>query len=101
MTDPDASIESSGSAAAPPPPDGGAAASDLVLARTLREESGRIVAALAASLRNLDLAEEAVADAVEEALREWRTRGVPPRPGAWLTQAARHNALDRIRREKR
>lgn len=79
----------------------GAAASDLLLARVVREESARIVAALTASLGNLDLAEEAVADAVEEALREWRSRGIPPSPSAWLTQAARHNALDRMRRQKR
>ncbi|QIG38176.1 RNA polymerase sigma factor [Microbacterium sp. 4R-513] len=82
--------------------EGAASASpDAALARIVREESGRIVAALTASLGNLDLAEESVAEAVEEALREWRGRGIPPRPGAWLTQAARHNALDRMRREKR
>lgn len=75
--------------------------SDAALARAVREESGRIVGALTVSLGSLDLAEEAVAEAVEEALREWRIRGIPPRPGAWLTQAARHNALDRMRREKR
>ena len=40
--------------------------------RVVREESGRIVGALTASLGNLDIAEEAVADAVVEALREWR-----------------------------
>jgi len=78
-----------------------AAASDRLLTRVLREESARIVAALTAWLGNLDLAEECVAEAVEEALREWRSRGVPPNPGGWLTQAARHNALDRIRRQKR
>ncbi|MGN8026805.1 RNA polymerase sigma factor [Microbacterium sp. 22242] len=78
-----------------------AAASDPVLVRVLRDEAGRIVAALARSFGDLDVAEEAVADAVEEALRGWRVRGVPPNPGAWLTQAARHNALDRLRRERR
>jgi RNA polymerase sigma-70 factor (ECF subfamily) len=78
-----------------------AAASDRLLVRVLREESARIVAALTGWLGSLDLAEESVAEAVEEAVREWRARGVPPNPGAWLTQAARHNALDRIRREKR
>ena len=41
-----------------------------------------------------------MAEAIEEALRAWRVRGVPPNPGAWLTQAARHNALDRLRREQ-
>lgn len=87
-------------AAATPSRGTGAAASDLLLARTVREESARIVAALTASLGSLDVAEEAVAEAIVEALREWRTRGVPPNPGAWLTQAARHNALDRLRREQ-
>ncbi|MGJ9407372.1 RNA polymerase sigma factor [Nesterenkonia aurantiaca] len=78
-----------------------AAASDRLLARVIREESARIVAALTGWLGNLDLAEESVAEAIEEAVRDWRTRGVPPNPGGWLTQAARHNALDRLRREKR
>lgn len=78
-----------------------AAASDRVLARVLREESGLIVAALTRWLGDLDLAEDAVAQAVEAALREWRVRGAPPNPGAWLTQSARHDALDRLRREKR
>ncbi|GAA1947299.1 RNA polymerase sigma factor [Microbacterium deminutum] len=78
-----------------------AAASDLLLTRVVREEYGRIVGALTAWIGNLDIAEEAVAEAVEEALREWRSRGVPPNPGGWLTQAARHNALDRLRRETR
>ncbi|RFA20836.1 RNA polymerase sigma factor [Subtercola boreus] len=78
-----------------------AAASDQLLARTIREESARIVSALTGWLGSLDLAEESVAEAIEEAVRQWRTRGVPPNPGGWLTQAARHNAIDRLRREKR
>ena len=82
-------------------PRGEVAASDLLLSQVVREQSGRIVAALAGSLRSLDVAEEAVAEAVEEALRAWRKGGIPPNPGAWLTQAARHTALDRLRREKR
>lgn len=77
------------------------AASDRLLARVIREESARIIAALTRQLGSLDLAEEAVADAIEEALSQWRRRRVPPNPGGWLTQAARHNALDRLRREKR
>lgn len=76
-------------------------ASDRALSTIVRAESARIVATLTGSLGNLDLAEEAVADAVVEALVHWRRDGVPPNPGAWLTTAARHNALDRLRREKR
>ncbi len=83
------------------PDDARVAASDRLLGRVIREESARIVAALTGWLKSLDLAEEAVAEAIEEALVQWRARGVPPNPGGWLTQAARHNALDRLRREKR
>ncbi len=78
----------------------GGTASDRLLAAVVREESARITAALTVSFGSFDVAEEAVAQAVEEALREWRVRGIPPKPGAWLTQAARHNALDRVRRER-
>ncbi|WP_308798549.1 RNA polymerase sigma factor [Agromyces silvae] len=85
--------------ATPEPASG--AASDLVLARVVRAEAGRIVTALARSFGDLDLAEDAVAGAVAAALGEWRVRGVPPNPGAWLTMAARHDALDRVRRERR
>ncbi|GAA3206243.1 RNA polymerase sigma factor [Microbacterium terregens] len=94
MSTPDAAAP--GGSSQPP-----AAASDALLARVVREESGRIVAALTSSVGSFDIAEDAVADAVLEALREWRQRGIPPKPGAWLTQAARHNALDRLRRDTR
>ena len=86
--------------AAARPSGGGAAASDLHLARVVREESGMLVATLTRAFGSLDIAEEAVAEAVEEALRAWRVKGVPPNPGAWLLQAARHNALDRVRRDR-
>lgn len=79
---------------------GGAAASDQLLAGVVREESARITAALTVSFGSFDVAEEAVAEAVEEALGQWRRTGIPPKPGAWLMQAARHNALDRVRRER-
>lgn len=87
-------------AATPDDRAGGVAASDLLLARTVREESGKLVATLTRSFGSLDLAEEAVAEAVEEALHTWRMRGMPPKPGAWLLQAARHNALDLLRRDR-
>ncbi len=77
------------------------AASDAVLGRVVRQEAAFIVASLSRAFRSIDVAEEAVAAAVEEALREWRVRGVPPNPGGWLIAAARHNALDRMRRERR
>ncbi len=49
--------------------------------------------------RDLDLAEECVQDAYAQALRVWAERGVPAKPGAWLTTTARNRALDQLRRE--
>ena len=75
--------------------------SDDRLATTLREESGRLVAALYRRFRDFDIAEEAVQGAVVEALTAWRRDGTPDRPAAWLTTAAQRNALDLIRRRGR
>ena len=50
--------------------------------------------------RDLDAAEEAVQDAYVQALRSWERDGVPARPGAWLTTAARRNALNALRRRR-
>ncbi|WP_106816130.1 RNA polymerase sigma factor [Microbacterium timonense] len=100
MTESDAAAPQGADARDAPGTHAGAAASDRLLAVVVREESARITAALTGSFGSFDLAEESVAEAVEEALREWRRRGIPPRPGAWLMQAARHNALDRVRRDR-
>ncbi len=45
------------------------------------------------------LAEDALQDAAESALQNWRSNGLPINPAAWLTTVARRKALDRIRRE--
>ncbi|MBI3606939.1 MAG: sigma-70 family RNA polymerase sigma factor [Nitrospirae bacterium] len=47
----------------------------------------------------LDLAEEVVQDALIKALERWPFHGVPQNPTAWLIQAAKHRALDMLRRE--
>lgn len=65
-----------------------------------RAAGGRIVAALAARFRDLDLAEEALADAVAAAAPNWRAHGRPKDPAAWLYAAALRKAYDRLRRGK-
>ena len=64
-----------------------------------RHAAGRMVAALARRLgpRHLQLAEEAVQDALVSALQTWPFRGAPDRPEAWLFQVARRSAIDRLR----
>src|SRR3954452_15755348 len=47
---------------------------------------------------NWDLAEECAQDAFAQALQKWPHSGVPDQPLAWLTTAARHRAIDRLRR---
>ncbi len=63
-----------------------------------RAERGRIVATLIRMTGDWDLAEECVQDAFAQAVERWPGEGVPHRPGAWLTTAARNRALDRLRR---
>ena len=59
-----------------------------------------MLAATVRVTRDLDLAEESVQDAYVAALTAWARDGVPDRPGAWLTTAARRNALNAMRRGK-
>ncbi|BDT88477.1 RNA polymerase sigma factor [Nocardia cyriacigeorgica] len=67
--------------------------------RVYRAEFGRAVATLVRLTGDIGLAEDAVQEAFADALRTWPQRGVPENPGAWITTAARHRALDRLRRE--
>lgn len=69
------------------------------LTRAHRTEWARVVAALARRFGDLDIAEEATAEAYAIAVERWPTGGVPPNPGGWLTTTAIRKAIDRIRRE--
>lgn len=70
----------------------------LVVAQTFRDEHGRVIAALMSKLGDLALAEDALQDALVEALESWPERGVPLNPGAWMTTIASRRAIDRLRR---
>jgi RNA polymerase sigma-70 factor (ECF subfamily) len=66
-----------------------------------REEWARVVATMTKRFGDLDIAEEAAAEAFATAVERWPADGVPPNPGAWLTTTAGRKAIDRIRRESR
>ena len=68
------------------------------IARVFREDSGRVLAFLIRTLRDFELAEDALQDAIAAALERWPVDGVPDNPAAWLTTTARRKALDRLRR---
>ncbi|WP_370948106.1 RNA polymerase sigma factor [Amycolatopsis sp. cg5] len=67
--------------------------------RAFRDEWGQVVATLIRITGDWDLAEECAQEAFALALTRWPRDGVPARPGAWLTTAARNRAVDRLRRE--
>ncbi|TFV87006.1 DUF6596 domain-containing protein [Blastococcus sp. CT_GayMR16] len=62
-----------------------------------RREWAFVLAATVRVTRDLDVAEECAQDAFAAALTDWRTNGVPARPGAWLTTAAKRRALNVLR----
>lgn len=71
------------------------------ITRAHRDEWARVVASLTRRFGDLDLAEEAAAEAFATAVVRWPTDGVPPKPGAWLTTTANRKAIDRMRRENK
>ena len=72
-----------------------------VIEQIMRDDRGRLLAALIRSLGDFDLAEDALSDATERALVHWGRNGLPTRPDAWLLQVARRAAIDRIRKNQR
>ena len=69
--------------------------------RAHHEEWARMVAALTRRFGDLDIAEDAAAEAFATAVERWPVYGVPPNPGAWLTTTANRKAIDRLRRENK
>jgi RNA polymerase sigma-70 factor, ECF subfamily len=66
-----------------------------------RQRAGQMVAWLTRIFgpAHLDLAEEAVQEALLKALQQWPYTGVPSNPAGWLVRVARNAAIDRLRRD--
>ena len=76
-------------------------AAAVALERAYRDERAAVLATLTRHLGgDLARAEDAVQDAFVAAAADWPRRGVPDRPGAWLTVAARRKAIDVLRSER-
>ncbi|HEY4004659.1 MAG TPA: DUF6596 domain-containing protein [Pseudonocardia sp.] len=67
--------------------------------RVFRAEHGRAIAVLTRTFGDLDIAEDAVAEAFAEAVVRWPVGGPPPAPAGWILTTARNRAIDRLRRE--
>jgi RNA polymerase sigma-70 factor (ECF subfamily) len=74
---------------------------DDAVARLVRTEGARVLATLIRVTGDIDLAQDAVQDAVVRALERWPRDGIPPEPRGWLTVTAKRRAIDLIRREGR
>ena len=71
------------------------------IAQAHHAEWARVVASLTKRFGDLDIAEEAAAEAFATAVERWLADGIPANPGAWLTTTANRKAIDRIRRESK
>ncbi len=75
-------------------------ASTAAAEAAFREERAAVLATLIRQVGDFQLAEDAVQDAFAAAIVAWERDGVPQRPGAWITTAARRKAIDRLRRDR-
>jgi RNA polymerase sigma-70 factor (ECF subfamily) len=66
-----------------------------------QQEAGQVLATLIRLLGDFDLAEEALQEAFEIALKRWAEAAPPANPRAWLIRAARNRAIDQLRRRAR
>lgn len=73
---------------------------EQIIEKTVREEWGRILASLVAGLKDFQLAEDCLQDAVVSAMGHWKANGLPRSPAGWLITVARRKALDRLRRDQ-
>lgn len=74
------------------------AAARAAVERVARDGHGRMLAWLARQTRDIALAEDALADALGEALVRWPRDGIPLRPEAWVLTVARRRVVDGARR---
>jgi RNA polymerase sigma factor (sigma-70 family) len=74
---------------------------DRTIDAVWRMESARVIAGLTRIVRDIGIAEELAQDALVAALEQWPESGVPQNPGAWLMTAAKHRAIDLLRRNTR
>src|SRR5260370_1697731 len=74
-------------------------AAHRMVAQTFRQEADRILASLISVVRDFELAQDALADALLIALERWPVEGIPRNPVAWISTIARRKAINRLRRE--
>jgi RNA polymerase sigma-70 factor (ECF subfamily) len=72
----------------------------VVLDAVFRDQWGRVLATLAGILGDIELAEDAAAEAFAIAAERWPRDGEPANPTGWLVMTARNRAVDHLRRQQ-
>ncbi|MBP2708552.1 sigma-70 family RNA polymerase sigma factor [Microbispora sp. RL4-1S] len=72
----------------------------MALDAVFRDQWGRVLATLVGILGDIELAEEAAAEAFAIAAERWPREGEPSNPTGWLVTAARNRAIDHLRRQQ-
>ena len=70
-----------------------------VIEATFRESYAVVLSGLATRFRDIELAEDALQDALVEALRSWPEKGIPDNPPGWISAVAQRRGIDRVRRQ--
>ncbi len=67
-----------------------------------RHQSGKMVAVLTRIFgsHNIELAEDVVQDTLVTALEQWKIKGIPEKPEAWLFIVAKNKALNVIKKQR-
>jgi RNA polymerase sigma-70 factor (ECF subfamily) len=69
------------------------------LARIFRAEFGQVLSSLVYISRDLQLAEDALQDAFEQANKKWPDQGTPENTGGWLYLVAKRKLIDKLRQQ--
>jgi RNA polymerase sigma factor (sigma-70 family) len=72
----------------------------VALDSVFRDQWGRVLATLTGILGDIELAEDAAAEAFAIAAERWPRDGEPANPTGWLVTTARHRAIDQLRRQQ-
>jgi RNA polymerase sigma-70 factor, ECF subfamily len=72
----------------------------VALDAVFRDQWGRVLATLVGILGDIELAEDAAADAFAVAAERWPRDGEPANPTGWLVTTARRRAIDHLRRQQ-
>ena len=67
------------------------------LRAVMHDDHGRLLSVLIGQLRDFQLAEDCLQEAMASALAHWQRAGIPSNPAGWLLQVARRKAIDRLR----